>query len=215
MTGLVDSATAVMRMAQARLDVAAHNIANVATPGYKRRIGFADTVAARSEVALATRIDAAQASLTETGNVFDMAISGDGYFRVRDGERTLYTRQGQFRRDADGALVTPQGYVLQQSGGGDLVIDGAKIDLARIAVERCDDPAGMTAVGESFFAGQAMVDTDRAEVRSGMLEASNVTLGDEMTQTMVAMRQAESGARLIQLYDELMGRAAATFGGKG
>lgn len=59
-----------------------------------------------------------------------------------------------------------------------------------------------------------MVDTDAAEVRTGMLEASNVTLGDEMTQTMVAMRQAESGARLIQLYDELMGRAAVTFGGK-
>lgn len=214
MTGLVDSATAVMRMAQARLDVAAHNIANVATPGYKRRIGFADTVAARGDVALATRIDGAQASLTETGNPFDLAISGDGYFRVRDGERTLYTRQGQFRRDVDGLLVTPQGYVLQQAGGGDLVLDGMKIDLARIAVERCDDPAGLTAVGESFFAGQAMVERYGAEVRSGMLEASNVTLGDEMTQTMVAMRQAESGARLIQLYDELMGRAAATFGGK-
>lgn len=214
MTGLVDSATAVMRMAQARLDVAAHNIANVATPGYKRRVGFADTVAARGEVALTTRIDAAQASLTETGNPFDMAISGDGYFRVRDGERTLYTRQGQFRRDADGLLVTPQGYVLQQAGGGDLVLDGAKIDKARIAIERCDDPAGLSAVGESFFVGQAMVESNGAEIRTGMIEASNVTLGDEMTQTMVAMRQAESGARLIQLYDELMGRAATTFGGK-
>lgn len=214
MTGLVDSATAVMRMAQARLDVAAHNIANVATPGYKRRIGFADTVAARGEVALTTRIDAAQASLTETGNSFDMAISGEGYFRVRDGERTLYTRQGQFRRDTDGLLVTPQGYVLQQAGGGDLVLDGATIDIARIAIERCDDPAALTVVGESFFVGQAMAETDGAEVRTGMLEASNVTLGDEMTQTMVAMRQAESGARLIQLYDELMGRAATTFGGK-
>lgn len=212
MTGLVDSATAVMRMAQTRLDIAARNIANIATPGYKRRIGFADALAARSDN-LSTRLDPAQATLNQTGNPFDLAISGDGFFQVRDGERTLYTRQGQFRRDADGLLVTPQGYVLQQAGGGDLVLDGATLDLARIAVERCADPAKMETVGESFFLGNDMTEAVDSQVRPGMLEASNVSLGDEMTQTMVAVRQAESGARLIQLYDELMGRAASTFGG--
>ncbi len=54
-----------------------------------------------------------------------------------------------------------------------------------------------------------------AVVRQGMLEGSNVTLGDEMTQSMVAVRQAESGARLIQLYDELIGRAVSAFGSGG
>ncbi len=227
MSGLVDSATAVMRMAQMRLDVTAHNVANIATPGYKRRIGFAETITARTD-ALSIHVDPAQAPLSQAGNPFDLAISGDGYFRVRDGDRTLYTRQGQFRRDGEGMLVTPQGYVLQQAGGGDVTVDGAMATIAgdgtivdagrpvgRVAVDRVGDPARMTTVGESFFeSGDAdMTEATDAVVRQGMLEASNVSLGDEMTQTMAAVRQAESGARLIQLYDEMMGRAASTFGG--
>jgi len=233
MSGLVESATAIMRMAERRLDVVAHNVANISTPGYKRRIGFAQAVAARSATDLpeiATRFDAGQAQLSETGNAFDLAISGDGYFRVRAGDRMLYSRQGQFRRDAEGSLVTPQGYVLQQVGGGDLRIDGVAMrvgqdgivldggrPVARIAVERAGDPAAMTAVGESFFSAPegAMEEAEGSLVRQGMLEGSNVSLGDEMTQSMVAVRQAESGARLIQLYDELMGRANSAFGGNG
>ncbi|KQN21433.1 hypothetical protein ASE86_14505 [Sphingomonas sp. Leaf33] len=234
----MESATAIMRMAERRLDVSAHNVANISTPGYKRRIGFAEAVAAGSsgrfagagDVALSVRHDRAQARLAETGNPFDLAISGDGYFRVRSGDAVLYTRQGQFRRDADGLLVTPQGYVLQQAGGGDLVIDGATMTVrqdgmvleggrpvARLAIEAGADPAAMTAVGESFYSVPegAMGEAEGALVRQGMLEGSNVTLGDEMTQSMIAVRQAESGARLIQLYDELMGRAVSAFGGNG
>jgi flagellar basal-body rod protein FlgG len=45
-----------------------------------------------------------------------------------------------------------------------------------------------------------------------MIEASNVSLGDEMVAMMTALRQAESGARLAQLYDDLMGRAITTLG---
>ena len=73
----------------------------------------------------------------------------------------------------------------------------------------------MTAVGESLFASTYadMAEAIDAVVRQGMLEASNVSLGDEMTHTMVAVLQAESAAKLIQLYDELMGRAASVFGG--
>lgn len=223
MTGLVESATAIMRMAERRLDVVAHNAANISTPGYKRRVGFAEAVAAGASgrtaaataggIDLSVRHDRAQARLSETGNPFDLAISGEGYFRVRAGDAVLYTRQGQFRRDADGLLVTPQGYVLQQAGGGDLVIDGAAMTVrqdgtvldgerpvARLAIEAGADPSAMTAVGESFYSVPegAMGEAESALVRQGMLEGSNVTLGDEMTQSMVAVRQAESGAKLIQ-----------------
>ncbi|QXT34440.1 flagellar hook basal-body protein [Sphingomonas sanguinis] len=239
MTGLVDSATAIMRMAERRLDVVAHNVANIATPGYKRRIGFAQAMAAGSAmpaspaeamVELMVRHDRSQAQLSQTSNPFDLAISGEGYFRVRAGDGILYTRQGQFHRDADGLVVSPQGYVLQQAGGGDLVLDGTTMrirqdgtvldgerPIARIAIETGADAAAMTAVGESFYAAPdgTMAQAEGAVVRQGMLEGSNVTLGDEMTQSMVAVRQAESGARLIQLYDELIGRAVSAFGSSG
>lgn len=238
MTGLVESATAVMRMAERRLDVVAHNVANLSTPGYKRRVSFAEAVNTRSiqrvgadgMIDIFVRTDPAQGRLSETGNPLDLALSGAGYFKVRAGERMLYSRQGQFRRSADGVLTTPQGYVLQQAGGGDLVVDSAAISveqdgtvfdngrpIARIAVERSADPAGMTAVGESVFSSSegSMDEAEGVVVRQGMSESSNVSLGDEMTQSMVAVRQAESGARLIQLYDELMGRAVSAFAGGG
>lgn len=222
-------------MAEQRLDVVARNVANLSTPGYKRRIGFADALAAGAASAtsvdsatIAVRYDHAQGQLSQTGNPLDLALSGEGLFRVRAGEATLYTRQGQFRRDADGLLVTPQGYVLQQVGGGDVVVDatmpvvrpdGTVVDgdrpVARIAIERATDTTALTAVGESFFsaAPDVMTDAEGTMVRQGMTEGSNVSLGDEMTQSMMAVRQAESGARLIQLYDELMGRAVSAFGG--
>ena len=233
MSGLVESATAVMRMAERRLDVVAHNVANISTPGYKRQIGFAEVVAARRADALPTlavRREAEQGKLQETATPFDLASSGAGDFRGRAGEATLYTRQGQFHRDPDGVLVTPQGYVLQQAGGGDLVLDSAAATVAedgtvtdggrpvaRIALERPAGDAALTAGGESFFvAGAATMDeAEGTVVRQAMVEGSNVSLGDEMTQSMAALRQAESGARLIQLYDDLMGRAVSAFGGGG
>ena len=233
MSGLVESATAIMRMAERRLDVVAHNIANISTPGYKRRIGFAGMVAGRPADALpdlTIRNDVEQGKLQDTGNPLDLAISGAGYFRLRAGEATLYTRQGQFHRNADGLLVTPQGYALQQAGGGDLVVENAVVTIAedgtvsdgnrpvgRVALERAETEASLAPVGESFFAagGSAMSDAEGATVRQGMVEASNVSLGDEMTQSMAALRQAETGARLIQLYDDLMGRAVTAFAGGG
>ena len=143
MTGFVDSATAVMRMAEQRLDVVARNVANLSTPGYKRRVGFADALAAGSGSmpaadmpAISVRHDHAQGRLSETGNPLDLALSGDGFFRVRVGDEMLYTRQGRFRRDADGLLVTPQGYVLQQAGGGDLVVDNAAPTIHLAGMEK-------------------------------------------------------------------------------
>ena len=206
-------------------------MANISTPGYKRQIGFADLVQDQRIGAVpswSVRHDVEQGKLQSTGNPFDLAISGAGYFRLRSGDTTLYSRQGQFHRDPDGMVVTSQGYVLQQQGGGDLVLDGDAMIIAhdgtvtdhgqavaRIALERASDASAMVSVGESFFSAGAssMDEADGATIRQGMVEGSNVSLGDEMTQSMTALRQAETGARLIQLYDDLMGRAVTAFGG--
>jgi flagellar basal-body rod protein FlgG len=218
-----------MMMAQRRLDIVSRNIANVSTPGYKRKIGFNEAInGARNLLPnIAARVYAEQGKLEATGNSMDLAISGEGYLKLRNGDAFLYTRQGQFRRDADGLLVTPQGYVLQQAAGGDLVTDrevaieqdgtvlAAGVPIARIALERPTSAAAMTPVGESFFASvgaRGMEEVDGARLRAGMIESSNVSLGDEMTQSMLALREAESGARLIRIYDDLMGRAVTMLG---
>lgn len=236
MSGLVESATAVMQLAERKLEIVSRNVANLSTPGYKRRIAFSEmveraTVMSGPATTMAVRQDFDQGKLVATDNPLDLAVSGSGFFKVRNGEAVLYTRQGQFRRDARGALVTPQGYVLQQAGGGDLIVDDGALTvepdgmvlqagrpIGRIMIERSVSDESLTAVGESFFSAAIpdhMEEATDATLRQGMIEQSNVVLGDEMTAAMIALRQAENGARLVQVYDDLMGRAVTAFGQAG
>jgi len=233
MSGLVDAATAILGASEKRLEIAAHNVANISTPGFKRQIGFSQLlraaeggdVSALPEVTV--RRSFVQGKLSETRNPLDLAISGEGFFQLRAGERILYSRQGQFTLSADGNLVTPQGYILQQQGGGDLVLDKGKVTIeqdgtlldegrpvARIELFAPGDANRLDPVGESCFsAGPAAMDPVRDPViRQGMVEGSNVELGDEMVQMMTALRQSEGGARLVQVYDDLIGRAISSLG---
>jgi len=59
----------------------------------------------------------------------DIAITGPGFLQLRSGKQVFYSRQGQFRVAADGTVVTPQGLVLQQQGGGDLTLDNAAVKV--------------------------------------------------------------------------------------
>lgn len=228
MPGFVESATALMTIAEQRLEVTARNIANISTSGYKKSTSFVEVLrTADAPPTLALHRDDGQGRFEATGDPFDLAIGGSGWFRLRDGEAVLLSRQGHFRRDADGAFVTSQGQVLQRAGGGDLIapgevsiaLDGTVIadgqPVARIAVERPADSTSLRPVGDSTFAPEdadALEAVDDPVVRQGMVETANVSLAEEMTQSMAALREAESGARLIQLYDELMGRVASAFG---
>lgn len=227
-----------MRSAERRLEASSANVANVSTPGYKRQVSFADLVGAvgagdaASVDTLLTRIraDMAQGKLAATGNPLDLAISGDGMFALRDGAEIVYSRQGQFHLSADGTVTTAQGQVLQQAGGGDLVLDhGAVAIAADGSVTDDGKPVGKIAVfapaagatadplGGSLFrmSGGAAEEVASPQLRQGMVEASNVSIGDEMIAMMAALRQAESGAKLTQTWDDLLGRAITSFGGSG
>lgn len=228
MSGLVDAAAQVMRMSSQQLDSTALNVANVSTPAYKRQLRSSSLdVASFNSVLSRLRVDHRAGKLIETGRTLDIAINGDGYFQLRSGDRTIYSRQGALSLDPSGRLVTAQGDVLQQAGGGDLTPGTAAITVAtdgsvsnedgrtlgRIALVRPRDVADLVAIDGSTFAiaDEAAEAIDAPSVRQGALEASNVSLGDEMIATMAALRGAETGARLVQVYDDLMGKAISTF----
>jgi flagellar basal-body rod protein FlgG len=175
------------------------------------------------------RRDFAQGALRETGNPFDLAISGPGLFQLRDGDRMIYSRQGQFSVSSDGALVTAQGYRLQQAGGGDLILDRAQavaieldgtvladgVPIARVELYESSSNSTLEAVGEAHFSDPtaSMAPTGETLIRQRMVEGSNVDLGDEMVAMTATVRQSETGARLVQVWDDLIGRAITTFGG--
>lgn len=224
MAGLVDAATAIMGGAQRRLEIAARNISNGTTPGYKTVSGIEDG----SDVPQVFRANMAQGRMQRTGRALDLAIAGDGLFQVRVGSQLFYTRQGQFSIGRDGAVVTPQGFPLQQAGGGDLMLDrtsaevapdGTVIDdgrpVARIAVFAGTDGTAPVPVDGSLFSIAAPEEVADPQLRQAVLESSNTELGGEMVSVMLALREADGGARLVQAYDDLMGRAVTAFGGMG
>lgn len=224
MSGLVHAATETMLRAQRRLDVVAINIANAATPGFKP---VAET-GGYAEAAGRLRARVEQGKLEETGRPLDLAIAGDGLFRVRAGDRLLYTRQGAFALDAEGRVVTAQAHVLQQAEGGDLVLDRATATIAtdgtvsdgarpiaRIALYAAPGGAAPATIDGSLFAIEGAEEVAASRLRQGMLEASTVELGDQMVASMLALRQADAGGRAMQAWDDLVGRAITTFGQAG
>ena len=230
--GLIEIGGAILSRAAERVDVCAQNLTNVTTPGYKARTQFSSLIAATANNSSSDAkpknagIDFTNGALQNTGNPLDLAISGSGFFAVRDTSgATLYTRNGQFSRDSDGRLVTSGGSILQSlsgdlvAGHGDLKIlsDGTVLNdgapVGRVALANFADQNDLRSVGGSLFsAPQGSAKPAVGEVRQGMLEASNVSTALEMVTIMQDLRSAGAGAHVVQLYDDLMGRAVTAFG---
>lgn len=230
MGGIAEIGSAMMARAESHANVAAQNIANLTTPGYKAVRQFDIMVSAADRIDFeAPAIDAQDWSagkLRSTGEPFDLAIAGKGFFVVRSGDGVFYTRDGQFHRDADGRVVTADGLALQ-STGGDMRVSTADVRIARdgtitdggrdigaLMVTDFADPSVLQNVGNDRFAATGSAGTNVASpvIEQGMLETSNASNGTEMIALMSALRSAESGQKLIQAYDEMIGQALTAFG---
>ena len=243
-----------MNAQQTNLEVIANNIANINTTGYKRaRAEFTDLlyqvdrmqgVPSRANASLvpegvsiglgvktaAVRNLHIQGNLISTGNKFDLALTGNGWFQIdgADGE-TLYTRSGAFNTNATGQLVTLDGYTVQpnitvpadtievvvnKSGEVFARIDG-QVDLqslGQLQLANFSNEAGLAAMGDNLFtetpaSGPAVTgvpgDTGFAEVEQGYLEASNVDPVKEITELISAQRAYEMNSKVIQAADEM------------
>ncbi len=216
------------------MEATANNVANLTTPGFKTQRLYSDvsmgTVNHAPETLLREQLDLDQGRLAKTNNPLDLAVSGAGMFRLRGADGAIaYSRSGQFKLADNGRVVSAQGLALQTTDGGDLVVpnanvqvlaDGTVMDgerpIAKIGIYRPLTGAEVRPLGGSLYALAEGLAEDVAspELRQGMIENSNVSLADEMVSMMDAMRQAEGGARLVQTYDELMGKAISTLGGR-
>jgi len=223
--GIVGIGSIVMSRAEQRVEIAAQNLANIATPGYKSRIQFASVLndATSDEAAGASLVDFTSGALRTTGNPLDLAIAGNGFFVVRSaGGSVAYTRDGQFRRDAGGRLVAQDGSAVQSSSG-DIVMgsgairvlaDGTVLEndepVARIQVVDCADKREFRAMGAGMFAApEAQMQPASAQIRQGALEASNVSTANEMISIMAGLRSAQAGQNIVRIYDDLLGRVVS------
>jgi len=210
---------------QRRLDVAANNLANLNTIGFKKENVFfrrlleamANPVDDNTRATGATRLDFSQGTLKETGNPLNVAVDGRGFFVIQTEQGTFYTRNGAFQLDGEGRLVTVDGYAVATDGGevqiaggsvsitekGEILVDGKTV--GRLRIVDFDDPHLLEPVGSTHFAlGEATEKEMTAEeinLRPGYLETSNVDPIAEMVTLIEVNREYELAQKSIHSQD--------------
>ncbi len=237
-----------------KMQVIANNLANVNTTGFKKdranfeALAYQQLIAAGSAsdsenkfatglslgtgVALAgtSRVDT-QGTLQDTGNAFDLAIEGNGYFQLQRPDGSIgYTRDGNFTRTAEGTLVNsdglplvpqiqvPQGTTAITVGNDGTVSatlpgESAPTELGQIELASFTNPSGLQSVGgnvllESAASGAPQVGAagleGRGTIRQGSLEGSNVNIVEELVDMIETQRAYEVNSKMIKSTDEML-----------
>jgi len=246
-----------MTAQQHNIDVISNNLANVNTVSFKKsRAEFQDLLyqvirpagvtnnmgtqfPTPIEIGHGVRLAATQksfmqGSMVETNNDLDVAIQGRGFFMVAlpNGEMA-YTRDGSFKIDNMGNLITSDGYIIEpqiaippeasniviRENGDVMVSIPGQTEMEVVAQLRLvmfTNPAGLHSIGNNLYAeteasGQAVEGVPGFEgygkLVRGMLEASNVQTIEEMVNLITSQRAYEINARAIQTSDEMLGLA--------
>jgi len=241
---------------QTKLDAVSNNLANVGTNGFKRAgVVFEDLMyqnlrqtgaAAGDGVVLPTGLQVglgvraaattrnfSQGNLTQSGNVYDLAIKGQGFFQVQmpDGT-TAYTRDGAFQVDAEGRIVTnagdpvqpgitipvnAQGVSIAQDGTVSVVLPGqaAPTVVGQLQTANFINPAGLAPrggnlYGETAASGAPNVGAPDSEglgaLLQGFVEGSNVNVVEELVTMIATQRAYELNSKAISTSDQMLQR---------
>ena len=242
---------------QYRMDIMSNNLANADTVGFKKEgstsQAYSEVMAVKikdttedpntpkrlGNMSLGVKIgetytDFSQGSLRDTGNTYDLALSGDGFFNIeftnKAGETsTKYTRAGNFTLTKEGYLTTKDGdYVLGENGriqlsttAGNTVImeDGSiyqdDVLVTKLKITEFEDTNYLTHFGESMWdAKEGAVANDATDFRvhQGYVEMSNISVVTEMVNMIIIQRQYEANQKLITTYDESLDKSVNQIG---
>jgi flagellar basal-body rod protein FlgG len=247
------TAASGMNAQQANIDNVAHNLANVNTTGFKKgRVEFEDLVyqqilapgtptsqEAESPVGLdaglgsrvvATARNFSTGNLRNTNGPLDLAIEGAGFFQVSlPGGETGFTRAGTLHQNADGQVVTNQGYALEPSitipsnavsvsVSRDGIVSAATPgqppqQVGTIELANFQNPAGLEARGGNIFvisnaSGDPVTGVPGSDglgtIAQGFLEDSNVSVVEEMVNMILGQRAYEASSKVIRAADEML-----------
>lgn len=241
---------------QTQLDAISHNLANVATNGYKRSHAvFEDLLyqnlrqaggQSSQQTALPTGLQLGtgvrpvatgriftQGNLQQTGNQLDLAINGNGFFPIQMPDGTqAYTRDGSFKIDAQGQVVTSNGnpmsppitipantlsVTIGQDGVVSAQVSGqtAPVQLGQIQVASFVNPAGLEPRGQNLFTETAASGTPTlgtpglngaGMLNQGYVETSNVNVVEELVAMIQTQRAYEINSKAVQTSDQMLAR---------
>ena len=229
------------RVMQRRMDVAANNLANVSTTGFKADgllLEEADQTSAHAdedprEIRFVRDIGIVhymeQGPIEMTGNPLDVALEGDGFFMVQGpGGSTMYTRDGAFTLSGDGRLMTSDGHAVLSSGGAPIVLDPqgdtpsigrdgvirvAGVEAGEIGVVSFAAPGALAKVGDNLWDAQGQPSgAFEGVVVQGALEGSNVRPVLELTRLIEISRAYASAAQIVSGSDDLRRNAIERLG---
>lgn len=252
--GLYTAYTGMLNQ-QKKMDTLSNNLANADTTGYKKEGVTAKTFENQlaikvkdgsnayidqqiGKLNLGVKIgenytDYSQGSYRYTGNTYDLALGGDGFFNIsfmnKAGEQSVkYTRDGNFTIDNEGALRTQDGdYVLGESGEiyiptnavdvsinklGEIYADGEYIDTIKIT--DFEDYNYLKKYGENMYdaVDGATEKEPTATIDQGYLEQSNINVVTEMVNMISLSRTYEANQKLIQTMDDALDKSANQIG---
>jgi flagellar basal-body rod protein FlgF len=220
-----------------QLDVVANNLANITTNGYRaERLVFAEQVRQTQNgdnlsfvQGLATVRDLTEGQKASTGGDLDLAIAGRGFFEVEGEAGPYYTRDGAFRLDNDGELVTRDGHKVMGEGGSpirlaeadgpvaiakDGTISAGDGPLGKIKIVAFADEHGLVKLRGGLYdaSDESPEAAEDFEIMQGFLEKSNVVGIAEMNRMMQIVQSYKSASKLIDEEHERQRRAIEVLG---
>jgi len=206
--------------------VVANNIANSATTGYREEglifSEFIQSAPGQTSLSMSranirnTSMD--QGSLTQTNGTYDMAIEGDAFFMIETPMGERLTRSGAFSPNAEGDLVTMDGYRVLDAGGAPVFVpgDAESINVAPDGTLSADGrPLGQVGLfkpvvshtliredGVMFRVDGDIEETGQAQILQGFLEGSNVNAISQVARMVEIQRAYEMGQSFLQTEDE-------------
>ena len=224
------------------MDIVANNIANADTTGFKfeslmtkvmpgRRPSRRGTAPVKFVSATGVARNFGQGGLRRTDATLDMAIEGQGFFKVNTKAGERFTRDGHFKTDDTGRVTTQSGAVVADEGGGEITIDPAKPGevsisadgvisqgserIGKVGVFKFDSLSALEKTGDNLYQNasnqQATAATD-AKVRQGMLESSNVNAIVQITRMIEVNRAYEQVSQMISAESDLSRNSVARLG---
>jgi flagellar basal body rod protein FlgG len=217
-------ASASLDADQRQLAVTSHNLANAASPGFKRSLVVSDV----EKNAFATLVDPAAGALKKAAATA-VAIDGAAFFELAGAQGPLYTRQGDFHINAAGRLVVgDQDLPVNGDSGAELVLapgafevrpngqvvqDGRTVGTIKLV--RFDHPAQLTHQGKGLYAaGSAhpVAGETSSTLRTGFIEQSNVSTSQEMVSLTATVRHFEAMQKVVQGWDDAQEKAIRRLG---